>query len=72
MADAENKAKQLVDLSGVKLGKPIYINESGGYVPTPVRYELAIPAPAPMPAPTPISPGEQEIRLNVQVVYEIQ
>ena len=72
MADAESKAKQLANLSGVKLGKPIYINESGGFIP--LRQEFfAVPAPAPAfaAAPTPILPGEQEIRLNVQVVYEI-
>jgi len=72
MADAESKAKQLANLSGVKLGKPIYINESGGFIP--IRQEFfAVPAPAPAfaAAPTPILPGEQEIRLNVQVVYEI-
>jgi hypothetical protein len=72
MADAENKAKQLANLSGVKLGKPIYINESGGFIS--LRQEFfAVPAPAPAfaGAPTPILPGEQEIRLNVQVVYEI-
>jgi len=70
MADAESKAKQLANLSGVKLGKPIYINESGGFIP--IRQEFfAIPAPAFAAAPTPILPGEQEIRLNVQVVYEI-
>jgi len=73
MADAENKAKQLASLSGVKLGKPLYINESGGFIP--FRQEFfPVPAPAPAPgfAPTPVFPGEQEIRLNVQVVYEIQ
>ena len=72
MADAESKAKQLANLSGVKLGKPIYINESGGFIP--LRQEFfAVPAPAPAfaAAPTPILPGEQEIRLNVQIVYEI-
>jgi uncharacterized protein YggE len=72
MADAESKAKQLANLSGIKLGKPIYINESGGFIP--IRQEFfAVPAPAPAfaAAPTPILPGEQEIRLNVQVVYEI-
>jgi len=70
MANAENKAKQLANLSGVKLGKPIYINESGGFIP--LRQEFfAVPAPAFAGAPTPILPGEQEIRLNVQVVYEI-
>lgn len=72
MANAKNKAEQLANLSGVKLGKPIYINESGGFIP--LRQEF-FPVPAPMPAfagaPTPILPGEQEIRLNVQVVYEI-
>ena len=72
MADAESKAKQLANLSGVKLGKPIYINESGGFIS--LRQEF-FPVPDPSPAfgaaPTPILPGEQEIRLNVQVVYEI-
>ena len=74
MADAQSKAKQLADLSGVKLDKPVYINESGGYYPpTPIyRSEMAIPVPMPMAPPTSISPGEQEITLNVQVVYEIQ
>lgn len=72
MANAQAKAKQLADLAGVKLGKPTYINESGGFIP--LRQEF-FPVPAPMPAfagaPTPILPGEQEIRLNVQVVYDI-
>ena len=73
VADAEAKAKQLADLADVKLGKPIYITEAGGYIPIireyPARAEAApVPAPAP---PTPISPGETEIRLTVQVVYSI-
>ena len=71
IADAKAKAKQLADLADVKLGKPIYISEAGGYIPVsyPVRAEAApVPAPAP---PTPISPGETEIRLTVQVVYSI-
>lgn len=71
MADAESKAKQLADLGNVKLGKPIYINESGAFIPVerPVYLE-AIPMPAA--APTPISPGETEIRLSVQIVYSIE
>ena len=71
MADAKAKAKQLADLADVKLGKPIYISEAGGYIPVPypARAEM-VPAPAPAP-PTPISPGETEIRLTVQVVYSI-
>ena len=71
MADAEAKAKQLAELGGVKLGKPVYINESGGYVAVqPPYYGEGIPAPAPV-APTPISPGETEVTLTVQIVYNI-
>lgn len=72
MADAEAKAQQLADLAGVKLGRPNYINESGGYTPIIRQYLMkaeAIPAPAP---PPPISPGETEITLTVQVVYSIK
>ncbi len=73
MVDAETKAKQLADQAGVGLGKPTYINESGGVVP-PRYYPIAeaAPVPAPAPAPTPIAPGETEIRLTVQVVYSIE
>jgi uncharacterized protein YggE len=70
MADAEAKAKQLADLGGVKLGKPIYINESGGYIAVERPY-YGEAAPAPAMAPTPISPGETEITLYVQIVYSI-
>ena len=71
IADAKAEAKQLADLAGVKLGKPTYISEAGGFVPIPypARAE-AVPAPAPAP-PTPISPGETEVRLTIQVVYSI-
>ncbi len=72
MADAEAKASQLADLGNVKLGRPVYINESGGFAPVvrPFYTESAIAMPgAP---PTAISPGETEIRLSVQVVYGIE
>jgi len=74
MADAEDKAKQLADASGVKLGSPTYINESGGITPVPRFYGAveAAPIPAPAPPPTPIAPGETEISLTVQVVYSIK
>jgi len=71
MADAEAKAKQLAQLSGVKLGKPTYISESS-YVPPPIyRATFEKAAGAPAMAETPISPGELDITLNVQVVYSI-
>ena len=73
MEDAKEKAKQLAKLAKVDLGKPIYINEGGIYVPAPYDFYRgaaeAMPAPAPT---TPISPGETEIRLTVQVVYSIE
>ena len=74
MADAELKAKQLAESGDVKLGKPTYVNESGGNAPV-VREYFAEAGPMPMPAPAPvtsISPGETEIRLTVQVVYNIK
>ena len=71
MADAEAKAKQLADLGGVKLGKPNYISEYGGYISPPIIYrdfEVSEALPAPT---TAISPGETEIQLTIQVVYSI-
>lgn len=72
MADAEAKASQLAKLGNVKLGRPVYINESGGFTPVvrPFYAESAIPSLAA--PPTAISPGETEIRLSVQVVYGIE
>jgi len=74
MEDAQEKAKQLAKLAGVELGNPTYINEGGIYFP--VTRDLywessVVPAAAPVPT-TSISPGENEIRLTVQVVYSIQ
>lgn len=73
MADAETKARQLAELGNVELGQPIYINESGGFLPV-VREVFIGAPPMPMPAaaPTSISPGETEIRLSVQVVYNMR
>ncbi len=71
MEDAKNKAKQLADLAGVKLGKPTYISEGTVYWPRGIIEEFAqgggmAPALAP-----PISPGELKVTVSVQVVYEI-
>jgi len=71
MADAKNKAEQLADLSGVKLGKPTYISENL-YYPPPIYRDVGMKEGVPAPAPTtPISPGETEVTLSVQVVYAI-
>lgn len=73
LADAREKARQIADIAGVRLGEPTYINESGSYYPTSrqVSYGMAVPAPVPEAA-TSISPGETEITILVQVAYSIR
>ena len=72
MVDANDKAEQLANLGGVKLGKPTYVNEYSGYISPPIIYrdsEVANGASIPE---TPISPGEMEIQITIQVVYSIR
>ena len=64
--DAIEKAEQLAELSGVKLGRPISISERGGLVSSVERATYSRGA-----AP-PISPGEMEIKLTVNITYEIK
>ncbi len=71
MEDAKAKAKQLADSAGIKLDSPIYINESGGFIPVP-RIYTGVPEAITAPASTPIAPGETEILITVQVVYSIK
>jgi uncharacterized protein YggE len=72
MADAKERAENLAKLGGVNLGKPIYISEST-VTPYPIYKSITVEAgmAVPAPAPTPISAGEQEVTINVQVVYDI-
>ncbi len=70
MADAAAKATELAELAGVRLGKATFISESSaGQPPLPMLAEMAVMSAA---VSTPISPGEVEIRVTVQVVYEIR
>lgn len=70
VADARRKAEQLCEALGVTLGAPVEVVEGGG----------GFPPPQPMMArammmaedSVPISPGEQELSVSVQVVYEIK
>jgi len=74
MADALVRAQQLADLGGVKLGKPSYITEYGGfsYNQSKVYYDTnEVYAPA-LGASTPVTPGEIDLTLTIQVVYNIQ
>jgi len=70
MNDAANRAKQLAKLSGVKLGKTTYINESLNSSSQTIYYDSGVKA-APSVPTTPINPGETEVTLTVQVVYSI-
>ena len=70
MADAAAKAEELAELAGVRLGQATFISESSaGQPPVPVLAEMAVMSAA---VSTPISPGEVEIRVTVQVVYDIR
>ena len=70
-ADARAKAKQLAQLAGVTLGKPTFISEGMAHfppMPMPPRMAMDMEV-TPV---TPIMPGEQEIIINVQVVFAIE
>ncbi|MCL0074174.1 SIMPL domain-containing protein [Dehalococcoidia bacterium] len=70
-ADARAKAEQLAGLAGVTLGKPTFISEGMAHfppMPMPPRMAMDMEV-APV---TPIMPGEQEIIINVQVVFAIE
>jgi uncharacterized protein YggE len=74
MANAKHKAELLAGESGVVVGPPISIQESGGIMPPPrpmmggyARGEMMMAA-----APVPVAAGEQELSVSVTVVYELQ
>jgi uncharacterized protein len=70
MTDAANRAKQLAKLAGVKLGRATYINESVNSPWQTISFDTGGKA-APSAPTTSISPGETEVTLTVQVVYNI-
>jgi uncharacterized protein YggE len=72
MADALKTAQQLAKLGGVTLGKPAFISESGGYTPQPPIYYDTAGRGVTSEAVTPVTPGETELSLSVQVIYNIQ
>jgi uncharacterized protein YggE len=71
LADAKDKAKQIADKSGLRLGDPTYINETSNAYPytAPVPYEAAVSMAA---GGTSISPGETTVTVMVQVAYAIK
>ena len=77
LTDAKTKAEQLAKASGVELGKPVMITDNGyANVPGPIYYAkaenmwaTASDATAPSNS---LSPGETEVTINVNVMYEIK
>ena len=70
VADARARAEDLAELAGVKLGKPMSINESAGIPPSPF-FESA-PMARDVEQATPIEPGELEINVTVDIVFAIE
>ena len=73
VADAMEKASHFASLAGVSLGEPTFISEAAAGSPIqPVYAEsFALARAASAPA-TSISGGELELRMSVQVLFEIQ
>jgi uncharacterized protein len=66
--DAQARAQQYADLSGMQLGRIISISETGGGAPppTPMPMERAMAA-----SPVPLSPGQQTVSFSVTAVWEL-
>ena len=68
------KAAQFAQLTGVNLGRLVFLSESGGFTPSPVRIERAFAEAAPAPAfdrSTSISAGELKLAVSLQGVFAI-
>jgi len=76
LGDAKAKAEQLAKASGVSLGKPLIITDNSySYNPSPIYYarnEVAGMWSDVKEASSALSPGETEVTINVNVVYEIK
>lgn len=72
VADMVAKANQLATLSGVQLGKPYYISETGGFSPLRVAYAEAAFFDQAVGAPTPIQAGEVDVTVSIQAMFAIQ
>ncbi|MFC1926863.1 SIMPL domain-containing protein [Chloroflexota bacterium] len=69
LLNAVAKAEQMAEIVGIDLGKPVYITESGGYIPRAYPApEMAFDSGA---STTSISAGELEISISVQIGYDI-
>lgn len=69
--DAIDKARQFASLTGVTLGKLVFITESGGGVAAPQPQVIRAFAESALAPATSISGGELELNLRVQAVFAI-
>ena len=74
IAKAQKKAEEIAKLTGIKLGKLVNIYENTGYIPMPYDYtaqsmKLGIGGGGAAPE---IQTGENEVRLEVTLVYEVR
>ena len=71
--DAKTKARHFADLSGMTLGRPIYMAESGvsGPTSTVIRERVVYEAAALSAPATGVSSGELEVSLSIQVAFAI-
>jgi uncharacterized protein len=72
IAEARERAQQIAAAAGVRLVRILSITETSAPPPTPVAREAAVVA-APVPAAQrpEVAPGEQNIIVSVEIVYEI-
>jgi uncharacterized protein YggE len=70
--EAKRRAGELAGAAGVSVGAVMSMNESAQEMPAAVGYDRASAATtAAGAAPMPIEPGQQELQLRVQVVFEL-
>lgn len=70
--DAREKAEQLAGLNGVGLGSVLVVDDGGSNVPSPAIESRVANDMAQSAALPPINPGQQEVRVDVSVVYGIK
>ncbi len=69
LEDAMEKAQQIAQVTGVSLGDPVFISESGG---SPLVTQTRLDAVLEASSGTPISVGETQVTMRVQMVFPIQ
>jgi uncharacterized protein YggE len=71
IANARQRAEQIATAAGVRLVRILSITETSAPPPRPVPVAAAAPAVAERSAAAEVAPGEQDITVTVEIVYEI-